>query len=111
VPVPVKVSAVEEVWALLVNVSVAVAAPAADGLKVTVNGTLRPALIVTGSDNPLTLNCELLEFAAVTVTFAPAALRLADAVPLSPATTLPNERVLGPTASCPSAEDPEELDD
>jgi hypothetical protein len=87
---------------------VAFADPAADGLKVTVNGTLWPALMVAGSDSPLTLNCELLEFAAVTVTLEPVAFRLADAVPLPPATTLPKESVLGLTASCPSPEEPED---
>jgi hypothetical protein len=94
-------------------VRVAFADPAAEGLNVTVNGTLVPAAIVTGSDNPLTLNCELLEFAAVTVTLAPVALRLPEAVVLVPATALPSPSVPGLTASCPSPEpvDPEDPDD
>ena len=53
------------------NVSVAVTAPAVVGLNVTVNGTLCPAGMVTGSDSPPTLNTELFEVAAVTVTLAP----------------------------------------
>jgi len=40
VPVPVSVSVVVEGWALLVNVSVALAAPVVCGLKVTVKEVL-----------------------------------------------------------------------
>ena len=92
---------------------VALAAPAAAGLKVTVNGMLFPASIVTGRLNPLTLNWELLEFAAVIVTLDPLALRLAEAVVLVPETALPSASVLGVTASCPSPEpvEPVEPDD
>ena len=89
---------------MLANVSVALAAPAVEGLKVTVNGTLLPAAIVTGRDNPLTLNCELFEVAAVTVTSAPLALKLADPVPLAPVDTLPIVSAFGVTASCPVPE-------
>jgi hypothetical protein len=88
---------------LLVKVSVALTAPVTRGLNVTVNGTLWPAGIVTGSDNPPTLNTVLLEFAAVTVTLAPLATRLPDAVPLVPTTTLPRPSVVGLTVSCPAA--------
>ncbi len=86
---------------MLVKVSVAVAAPAACGLKVTVNGALWPAAIVTGSERPLTLNAPLFELIAVTVTLAPLAVRLPDPVPLVPATTLPMGRVVGLAVSCP----------
>ena len=99
VPVPVTVSAVVEGCALLVKVSVPLAAPAAVGPKVTVNPALCPAGIVTGSDRPLTLNAELVELTAVTVTLAPVAVRVPEPVPLSPTTTLPNARVVGATVS------------
>ena len=56
VPVPVRVSVAVAGWALLVNVSVALAAPATGGLKVTVNGALCPAGIVIGSAKPPTVN-------------------------------------------------------
>src|SRR6202035_2878166 len=59
--------------------------------------------MVTGNERPLTLNTELFELAAVTVTFAPLAVRLPDAVPLVPTTTLPRARVGGVTVSCPTA--------
>ena len=88
---------------MLVKVSVALAAPDTCGLKVTVNEALWPAGMVTGSERPLTLNTELFELTAVTVTFAPLAVRLPDAVPLVPTTALPRGRVVGETASCPAA--------
>jgi hypothetical protein len=88
---------------LLLKVSAALAAPAVCGLKVTVNEALWPAGMVTGSERPPTLNTELFELAAVTVTFAPLAVRLPDAVPLVPTTTLPRPRVVGVTVSCPAA--------
>jgi hypothetical protein len=115
VPVPVNDSVVVEGCALLAKVSVAIAAPEVDGLKVTVKGALLPASIVTGNDSPLTLNAELLVVAAVTVTLVPAADKLPDAVLLIPATTLPTPSVAGLTASCASPDepdpDPEELED
>jgi len=76
------------------------------GLNVTVNDTLLPAGIVTGNDKPPTLNTELFELAAVTVTLAPLAVKLPDAVPLVPTTTLPKARVVGLTVSCPTAVTP-----
>jgi hypothetical protein len=88
---------------LLVKVSVALAAADTCGLKVTVNEALWPAGMVTGSERPPTLNTELFEFAAVTVTFAPLAVRLPDAVPLVPTTTMPRPSVVGVTANCPVA--------
>ena len=81
----------------------ALAAPDACGLKVTVNEALWPAGMVTGSERPPTLNAELVELAAVTVTFAPLAVRLPEAVPLVPTTTLPRLSVLGVAVSCPAA--------
>jgi hypothetical protein len=88
---------------LLVKVSVPVAAPDTWGLKVTVNKALWPAGMVTGSERPPTLNAELFELAAVTVTFAPLAVRLPDALPLFPTITLPRAKVVGVTVSCPAA--------
>jgi hypothetical protein len=79
-------------WALLAKVSVALAAPDAWGLKMTVKEALWPAGKATGSERPPMLNAELLELAAVTVTFVPLAVRLPDAVPLVPTTTLPKPR-------------------
>ena len=89
---------------MLVKVRVALAAPVVAGLKVTVNGTLSPAGMVTGNERPLTLNTDSsLVLAAVTVTLAPLAVSVPDAVPLVPTTTLPTPRVVGLTASCPAA--------
>jgi hypothetical protein len=88
--------------ALLVKVAVALSAPVVRGLKVMVNGTLCPAGIVTGSDSWLMLKTELFVLAAVTVTLAPLAVRLPDAVPLVPITTLPSGNVAGVTASTPA---------
>ena len=59
--------------------------------------------MVTGSERPPMLNAELLELAAVTVTLVLLAVRLPDAVPLVPTTTLPKPRVVGVIVSCPAA--------
>lgn len=82
---------------------VALSAPVDCGLKVTVNGTLLPAAMVTGSDSPLTEKAALLELTAVTVTDAPLAVKLPDPVPLLPTTTFPTPRLLGETLSWPTA--------
>ncbi len=102
VPVPVSVAVEVEGWALLVTVNVALADPTAVGLNVIVKGTLCPAGIVTGSESPLTVNAELFVLAAVTVTLAPLALKLPEAVPLEPSTTLPAASVEGEMLSCPA---------
>ena len=102
-PVPVAAAVVVTGCALLVNVRVALAAPATCGLKVKVNVALCPAVITAGSDKPLIVKLELFELAAVTVTFAPVALRLPDAVPLAPTNTLPTARVAGVALNCPVA--------
>ncbi len=86
---------------MLVKVRVALAAPDVCGLKVTVNGALWPAGIVRGSERPPTLKIELFVLAAVTVTFAPLAVKLPEAVALVPATTLPRPKVVGTTVNCP----------
>jgi len=85
-----------------VSTSVALAAPAVCGLKVIVNGRLWPAAMVTGRDRPPRENTELFVVAAVTVTLAPVAVKLPDADPLVPSTTLPRASVLGETPSCPT---------
>jgi hypothetical protein len=56
---------------------------------------------VTGSDSPLRLNAELLLLTALTVTLDPPAVRVPDALPLVPTTTLPTARVAGLTPSVP----------
>src|SRR5580700_3093029 len=101
IPVPVKVSTVVEDWALLVKVNAAVAAPVVCGVNVTVNAAFWPAGIVIGNDRPPTLNAELLLLTALTVTLAPLAVRLPDAVPLVPTTTLPRPMAVGLAASVP----------
>jgi hypothetical protein len=101
VPVPVSASVVGDPVALLVKVKVALTATAVVGENVTVKGTPCPAVMVTGSDKPLTVKTELFVLAPVTVTLPPLALRLPDAVPLSPTTILPRESVVGLTESCP----------
>jgi hypothetical protein len=102
VPVPVRVSTVVEDWALLVKVSAAVTAPVVWGLNVVVNAALFPAGIVTGSDSPPTVKAELLLLTALTVTLDPAAVRVPDAFPFVPTTTLPRARVAGLTPSVPA---------
>ena len=99
VPVPVAAAVVAEDWASLVNVRVALITPAACGLKVTVNGALCPAGMMVGTDNPPIVNCELFVLAAVTVTFAPLALRVPETVLLLPTCTVPRFSFVGLTAS------------
>src|ERR1700746_3749908 len=62
--------------------------------------------MIVGSDKPLIAKRELLELAAVTVTFAPVALRLPEAVPLVPVNTLPTASGAGVALSVPDAADP-----
>ena len=103
VPVPVVDVVVVEGWALLVNVREAEAEPGTEGLNVTVKPAVWPAGIVTGRDNPPKVKAELLLLAAVTVTLAPVALSVPEALPLDPTTTFPTASVVGETASCPAA--------
>ena len=101
VPVPVSASVVVEDWALLVTVNVALAAVAVCGLNVMVNAALCPDGIVKGRVRLPTLKAELFVLAAVTVTLPPLALKLPEAVPLWPTTTLPNASVAGVTDNWP----------
>ena len=100
-PVPVAVPVVVEGGALLVNVRIALSAPVICGLKVKVNDAICPAGMMTGSDNPPIVNRELFVLAAVTVTFAPLALRLAEAVSLVPTVTLPKSKLRPPRSKLP----------
>ena len=86
--------------ALLVKVSVPVAAPLACGLNVTVKSAVCPAWIVTGREIPLSVNRELLLLALLMVTFAPAAASVPVAVPVAPTATFPRLKVVGVTLSC-----------
>ena len=72
------------------------------GTESNVEWNVLAAAMVTGSDNPPTLKTELFVVAPVTVTLAPVAVRLPDAVALEPSTTLPNGRVPGLTDNCPT---------
>ena len=103
VPDPVRLSAVVEGCPLLATVKLAFAVPDVRGLKVMENDVLCPAGMVTGKLNPPIVNTELFVLAAVTVTFAPLALNVPDALLLAPTTTLPRLSVPGLTASCPTA--------
>lgn len=84
---------------MLIKVSVALAAPATFGVKVTLKGRPCPAAMTAGSDNPLMVKSELLEVTDVTVTFAPVALRCPEALPVEPTKTLPNARLDGVAAN------------
>lgn len=93
--------------ALLVTLSVALADPVVVGLNVIVNETLDPAEIVTGSEIPPTLNTpESLLVIEVTVTLAPLATKLPEAVPLVPTTTSPRFNVPGVTVRVPTEATP-----
>ena len=81
------------------KVRVAVAVPVACGPNVTENGILCPSAMVTGKEIATTANAALSELAAVTVTVPPLAVRVPDALPLLPTSTLPTLRVDGLAAS------------
>jgi hypothetical protein len=102
VPEPVRASVVLGCWASLETVRVLLTAPEINGLNVMENEALWPAGMVTGSARPPILKTELFVVAPVTVTPAPVAVRVPDAVPLVPMGTLPKSIVLGETANCPA---------
>src|SRR5579872_3971691 len=85
------------------TLSVPVKELAVCGLKVTVTGRLAPAAMVTGRESPPIVNTELFVLAAVTVTFAPLAFKVAVATELVPSATLPKASVEGEIESCPAA--------
>jgi hypothetical protein len=93
---------VGEVGESLAKLRVALTAPALVGVKVTLNGRLWPAVIVTGKVKSLTLNAELLALADVMVTLAPVAVKVPEPDPLVPTTTLPSARVVGETPNWPA---------
>ena len=103
VPDPVSPSVVLDGCPLLATVKLAFAVPDVSGLNVMENEVLCPAGIVTGKLNPPIVNTELFVLAPVTVTFAPLAVNVPDALLLLPTTTLPRFSVPGLTASCPTA--------
>jgi len=104
--VAVAVSVVVVTWALLVNVKLELSVPATRGLYVIVNDALCPAAMTVGSDKPPIAKRELLELAAVTVTFTPVAVRVPVAVPLVPVNTLPTATGTGAALSVPAVVDP-----
>jgi hypothetical protein len=87
--------------ALLVKVSLALAAPVAWGAKVTLNPTDCPAVRVVGSVIPESVNSPLLLLPDETVTEAPLALNVPVSAELDPTATLPKLNVVGDTANCP----------
>ena len=70
-------------------------------LKLTVNDALCPAVRVSGSESPLTVNSEVLMLALETVMLDPVAVSEAVKLLLCPTVTLPKLSVAGLTASWP----------
>ena len=100
---PVRVSTVGEFDALLVNVRDALVAPVAVGVKVTVKGTVCPAVNVWGSVIPERTNSPLSMLAEVTVTEAPLAVSEPFRGELEPTVTVPKASVDGDTTNWPLA--------
>jgi len=88
---------------LLTNDPLPVAVPLVFGVKDKVNDALCPAARVSGNDNPLTLNSELIRLPELMVTLAPVAVRVAGMLLLVPTLTVPKFAELGDTVSCPVA--------
>ncbi len=78
------------------------AAPLLCGVKVSETGTLCPAAMVVGSDNPLRWNSELVVVAEVMVTLDPAAVSVAVMTLLAPTVTLPNSNAPALDVNCPA---------
>lgn len=89
--------------ALLVNVRLALAAPDAFGVNVTVNGKDWPAAIVAGNVIPDNVYSPLVLLAEETVTELPEAVRLPFNDALDPTVTVPKFNVVGETANVPAA--------
>jgi len=98
-PLPVIDATVGEFEALLIKEMLAVSKPLACGLNVNLKDALWPAASVTGNDNPLSVNSELLEVAEETVTLEPVALRVPVKLVLVPTTILPKSKVVGVTTN------------
>ena len=88
-PDPVRVSTVGALAALLLRKMLPAAVPLLCGVNVRVKGTLWPAAILVGNDNPPRLNSGLVDVADETVTLDPVAVRRAVRVLLVPTVTLP----------------------
>lgn len=102
-PLPVSDSTVGAFDALLRKVRLAVAAPVAFGVKVTVNEADWPADRVFGKVIPDSTNSLVLLLPEVIVTEAPAAVRLPGRAEFAPTVTLPKLSVAGVTDNVPSA--------
>src|SRR5215470_2595445 len=103
VPVPLAVSTVEPLEALLANVMLAEVEPDAVGAKVTVNCVLYPAGIVVGKAIPLTEYSFSLTVTPVTVTGPLLAVSVPDWLWLVPSVISPKLALPGVTANCPGA--------
>lgn len=102
-PVPVRVVALGEFDASLVNEATAEADPVAPGVNVTVKGTGWLVVTVTGNERPLIENSEGLVPPMLTedaVTLAAVALKVPVCVPFVPTVTLPT-LIVGVTLNCP----------
>ncbi len=102
VPDPVKVSTAGVFAALLVREMLPDAAPLLCGVKATETGTLWPAAMVLGRDNPVRRNSGLVEVAEEMVTFDPVAVSVVVTLLLLPTTTLPKFRALTLEVNCPA---------
>ena len=98
---PVSVSTVGEFEALLKKVRLALVAPLAFGVKVTVKEADCPAAMIFGNVIPESTNSLLSLLPEVTVTDAPLAVRLPLREVLVFTTTLPKLSVPGETESWP----------
>jgi hypothetical protein len=88
--VPIRVTLVGALVALLANDALAEAVPLEVGVNVTVYGALWLAGMVTGNERPLIANSEPFIVTEETVTLAVAAASRPVVVPLVPTTTLPD---------------------
>lgn len=100
-PVPLSEILMGEFGALLVSVTVPLAAPADAGANSTLNGAVLPALIVSGSVRPLMLKAPGEIVACVIVRLAvPGLLRVILKVELLAVDTSPKLTVEGVAVSC-----------
>lgn len=91
---------------MLTNDVLPVVVPLVVGVNDKVNDAVCPAARVSGNDNPVTLNSELIRLPELIVTLAPLAVRVAGMLLLVPTVTVPKFAVAGDTVSCPVAEPP-----
>lgn len=100
-PVPVSEMLIGEFGALLVSVTLPLAAPADVGANSTLNVALLPALMVSGTVRPLMLNVPDEMVACVIVRLAvPGLLRVTLNVELLSVVTVPKLTVEGVALSC-----------